>query len=105
MPRPSLVRPKDREAVLDAWAAGAMAPQIARVVGLPAQTVHGIVTTARRQGDGRAVLRNAGAARRPEPVTYRSSRSFLDAALARRRERQEARALDTMHEDDGHAQG
>lgn len=49
--------------------------------------MHNAVTTARRQGDPYAVLRNAGAMRRPEPIRYSSSQAHLDASRARIRER------------------
>ncbi|GJD65775.1 hypothetical protein [Methylobacterium frigidaeris] len=88
MPRTSLITIRVREAVLDAWAAGQQSPEIARAVGLPAKRVHSVVVTARGQGDPRAGLRNPGAAWRPEPIQYASSKAYLDAALKRVRERQ-----------------
>ena len=87
MTRPTLVSIKAREAILDGWAAGRTGAELARELGLRLHTVHTVVTTARRQGDARAALRNPGAARRPEPIAYPSSQAYLDAARARIRER------------------
>ena len=88
MARPSKVSIKAREGILEAWAAGEKSPAISALVGLPAHTAHNVVVTARRQGDPRATMRNFGAAWRPQPVSYTSSRAFLDDALRRARERQ-----------------
>lgn len=90
MPRPSSVSPAAREAILDGWAAGRTARQLARKVGVNERAAHRVIGAARRQGDPRAALRNAGAAWRPEPVSYPSSTAFLAAALERVRERSEA---------------
>lgn len=85
--RPSSITPATREAILDGWAAGRTAPQIAAAAGTNPGIVRNIVSGARRRGDPRAALRNEGAAWRPEPVAYKSSSAFLDAALERARER------------------
>lgn len=87
MARPTLITMRARQAILDAWAEGRTGAETARALGLPAYTVHNAVTTARRQGDPRAALRNPGAARRPEPVAFPSSEAYLAAARARIRER------------------
>lgn len=87
MARPSPLTARTREAILGAWAAGRTAVQIAATLGLPAWQVRNAVSLARRRGDPRPALRNAGAAWRPEPVVYPSSRAYLDAALERIRRR------------------
>lgn len=79
-----------REAILDGWAAGRTAPQLAAAHGTNDGIVRNIVSAARGQGDPRAAHRNPGAAWRQEPIRYASSQAFLDAALARVRERSEA---------------
>lgn len=89
--RPSPVTPRLRELALDSWAAGRTAPEIAAAPGLPATAVRRLVVAARRRGDPRAALRNPGAAWRPAPVAYWSSRAYLDAARARTAARREAR--------------
>lgn len=88
--RPSSITPATREAILDSWAAGRTAPQIAAAAGTNAGIVRNIVSAARRRGDPRAALRNEGAAWRPEPVAYKSLSAFLEAALQRARERSAA---------------
>lgn len=87
MARPSSLPARAREAILDAWAAGKTAVQIDRTQDLTHRQVRHTVSTARRRGDPHAALRNAGAAWRPEPVVYSSSRAYLDASLARIRRR------------------
>ncbi|UGB27562.1 hypothetical protein LPC10_08365 [Methylorubrum sp. B1-46] len=81
MARPSSLTARAREAILDAWATGRTAVQIAATLRVPAWQVRNAVSPARRRGDPRAALRNAGAAWRPEPVVYSSSRAYLDASL------------------------
>jgi len=88
MARPPGIAMQARDRILDEWAAGATAKMIARGLGFAPKAVHQVVCGARRAGDPRAVMRNAGAGWRPEPVTYPSSRAYLDAALARAREAQ-----------------
>lgn len=90
MRKPSSITPAMREAILDGWAAGRTAPQLAAEVGTSPTLALRTVSVARRRGDPRAVRRNHGSAWRPEPVSYPSSRAFLDAALARVKERSEA---------------
>ncbi|GJE79477.1 MULTISPECIES: hypothetical protein [Methylorubrum] len=87
MARPTSLTARAREAILDAWAAGRTAVQIAVTLGLPAWQVRNAVSLARRRGAPRAALRNAGAAWGSEPVVYSSSRAYLDASLARIRRR------------------
>ncbi|WP_342164023.1 hypothetical protein [Methylobacterium sp. SD21] len=88
MPRRSPIAPDAREAILDGWAAGKTARELAAQVGTDARRAFCVIMNARRRGDPRATLRNPGAAWKPEPVVYPSSQAYLDAALARVRERQ-----------------
>ena len=88
MARPPGIARQARDRILDEWAAGATAKEIARGLGCPPKGVHQVVCLARRAGDPRAVMRNAGSGWRPEPIAYPSSRAYLDAALARAREAQ-----------------
>lgn len=84
---PGSITPDKREAILDGWASGRTAPQLAAELGTHDGIVRNIVSAARRQGDPRAAHRNPGAAWRPEPVRYASSDAFLQTALQRARER------------------
>lgn len=90
MRKPSSITPQMREAILNGWAAGRTGTELAAEVGTSPTRALQIVSAARRRGDPRAVRRNRGSAWRPEPVSYTSSKAFLDAALARVRERSEA---------------
>ena len=71
------IMPETREAILNGWASGRTAPQLAAEIGMNDGVVRGVVSAARSQGDPRAELRNPGAAWRPQPVRFASSRAFL----------------------------
>jgi hypothetical protein len=88
MARPPGIARQASDRILTEWAAGATAKEIARGLGCPPKGVHQVVCLARRAGDPRAVARKAEGRWRPEPISYPSSRAYLDAALARAREAQ-----------------
>lgn len=87
---PSSITLDKREAILDGWASGRTAPQLANELGTNDGIVRNVVSAARREGDPRAAHRNPGAAWRPEPVRYASSNALLEALLKQARERSAA---------------
>ena len=84
---PASISNTTREAILDGWASGRTAPQLASAHATNDGIVRNLVGAARRRGDPRAAHRNPGAAWRPEPVRYASSDALLEALLKQARER------------------
>jgi hypothetical protein len=59
----------DRERLLDLWASGATASEIAGELGVTRNAVIGVVTRARAKGDVRAVSRAPSGPRKPKAAT------------------------------------
>ncbi|MFJ7441089.1 hypothetical protein ACIQW5_25925 [Methylorubrum thiocyanatum] len=78
-PRPALKAPSRREVILNAWAAGQEAPEIAAALGMRWRSVTMVVIRARRRGDPRAHRRQHD----PADGLPRWSRQALERAARR----------------------